>query len=259
MKSALIFAAGLGTRLKPLTDTMPKALVPYEGKPLLEHCIRKLQKEGFDHIVINIHHFAQMIKEFVAQFLDQNRDLGLKIEFSDETDLLRDTGGGIKFAAPFLVRDSEEAPFLVHNVDIISNLDLNTFYKRHLEDSDSPIATLLVSQRETSRYFLFDSEDYLVGWINKSTKEIKSPIAEVANSDFDSLLAKYRTLAFGGMHIISPRIFPYMNSWNEKFSIVDFYLSMVESRVIKGFEAPDGTTLVDVGKLDQLKLFNQQK
>lgn len=247
MKSAFIFAAGLGTRLKPLTDTMPKALVPYQGIPLLERTIETLKKGGFDHFVINIHHFAQMIIDFVAE----HKSFGTNIEFSDESDLLRDTGGAIKHAAASL----GNGPFLIHNVDIISNLDLDALYRSHQGDPDHPIATLLVSSRETSRYLLFDQDSRLKGWINRSTGEVKSPYPEIASQSVEQLVEQYRPLAFGGMHVISPEIFPLMEGprWGEKFSVIDFYLDVARSHVIRGYEAPAGTVITDVGKLDQIK------
>ena len=158
---ALIFAAGLGTRLKPLTDTMPKALVPVGGKPLLEHVASKLIAAGYDQLVINVHHFADQIRAYVAE----RGGWGVDVQFSDETDLLRETGGGIRHAAPLLAGDE---PFLVHNVDILSNLDLAWFRAQHREGD---LATILVSERETQRYFLFDDEGRLVGWTNIATGE----------------------------------------------------------------------------------------
>lgn len=244
MKSAFIFAAGLGTRLKPLTDRMPKALVPYRGRPLLEQTIEKLKSEGFDHIVINIHHFAQMIRDYV----EEHRSFGTNIEFSDESDLLRDTGGAIKHAAPLLV----QGPFLIHNVDIISNLDLGKMYRTHVEDPDRPIATLLVSERETSRYLLFDPQGKLVGWIHRDTGEVKSPHEEIRSHSAEELYRLYTPLAFGGLHVISPEIFPLMEGWGEKFSVIDFYLEAAREHVIKRYIPPIGTTLTDVGKLDQI-------
>ena len=144
---AMIFAAGLGTRLKPLTDTMPKALVPIAGKPLLEHIITKLIAAGFDEIIVNVHHFADQI----VDFLKSKNNFGIRIEISDETDLLLETGGGIKHASAFF---DDGKPFLVHNVDILSNLDLSDFYQTSLKNNG--LATLLVSERNSSRYFLFD-------------------------------------------------------------------------------------------------------
>lgn len=172
---AMIFAAGLGTRLKPITDTMPKALVPVCSKPLLEHLVEKLKRAGFCDVVINVHHFAEMIREYAAQ----NDNFGINVAFSDETDLLRETGGGIRHAAQ-LLKDGE--PFLVHNVDILSNLDLEDFYEAHMAASispDTPLATLLVSERETARYFLFDRDNNLVGWMNRLSGEVKSPYSEL--------------------------------------------------------------------------------
>lgn len=244
MRRAFIFAAGLGTRLKPITDTMPKALVPYQGSPLLEQVILKLKREGFSNLVINIHHFAAMIRDFVAE----RESFGINIEFSDESDLLRDTGGGIKHAAPLL----QGGHFLIHNVDIVSNLDLNLFYDRHILDPQSPVATLLVSDRETARYLLFDQENRLVGWINKKTGEVKSPFPEILSQRWEALVERYRPLAFGGMHVVSPGIFPLMEGWGEKFSIIDFYVSIAKDHIVRGYEAPAGTILTDVGKLDQI-------
>lgn len=242
-RTAMVFAAGLGTRLKPLTDSIPKALVPYRGTPLIEEVIMKLRSFGFDRIVINVHHFASMIEDFIAS----HHGFGAEILFSDETDLLRDTGGGIKHAAAILGR----APFLVHNVDIISNIDLDWFYGKHIV-SDGAVATLLVSERDTSRYFLFDEKMVLVGWMNIATGEVKSPFEEIRREKCEILSSKFKMLAFGGMHVISPDIFPLMESWPEKFSIVDFYLSIADRFKICGCKAPDGTNIVDVGKLSQL-------
>ncbi len=252
---AMIFAAGLGTRLKPITDTMPKALVPVGTQPLLGHLIGKLKKAGYDEVVINVHHFAQMIRDYVAQ----NDNFGMKVFFSDETDLLRETGGGIRHAAASL-NDGE--PFLVHNVDILSNLDLEVFYEAHMAESislDTPLATLLVSERETSRYFLFDTENNLVGWMNRSSGEVKSPFQELRrepSGDFnwEQFLQEHslRKYAFAGTHVVSPEVFRLMQEWPEKFSIVDFYLQMADKYIIKGY-VKDDLRMVDVGKLDSLK------
>ena len=143
MKQAMIFAAGLGTRLKPLTDTMPKALVPVAGQPLLWHVVQKLSAAGFERIVVNVHHFAQQI----VDYLQANDRFGLDIRISDETDGLLETGGGIKKALPLFDQDS---PVLIHNVDILSNADLATCYS--LVEQRAPEALLLVSSRKTKRY-----------------------------------------------------------------------------------------------------------
>src|ERR1035437_430043 len=155
---AMIFAAGLGTRLKPITDNLPKALVPITGKPLLEHTILKLKSAGFDEIIVNIHHFPDQI----IDFLKVNNNFGIRIEVSDERDQLLDTGGGIRKAKQFF--DNGE-PFLVHNVDILSNVDLAELYNQHLRTNS--LATLVVSQRDTFRYLLFDNNLRLNGWINE--------------------------------------------------------------------------------------------
>lgn len=252
---AMIFAAGLGTRLKPITDTIPKALVPVCSQPLLRHLIGKLKEAGYTDIVINLHHFAEKIRDYVAE----NGNFGLDISFSDETDLLRETGGGIRHAAA-LLDDGE--PFLVHNVDILSNLDLADFYDAHMAASisvDTPLATLLVSARETARYFLFDKGNNLVGWMNRLSGEVRSPYSELARKASDNFnceeflkgnsLKKY---AFAGTHIISPEVFRLMEKWPEKFSIVDFYLQMADKYIIKGYVKND-LRMVDVGKLDSLE------
>lgn len=252
---AMIFAAGLGTRLKPITDTLPKALVPVCSQPLLKHLIDKLKKAGYSEVVINIHHFAEKIKDYVAQ----NGNFGINVSFSDETDLLRETGGGIRHAAG-LLNDGE--PFLVHNVDILSNLDLEDFYDAHIAASisiDTPLATLLVSERETARYFLFDRENNLVGWMNKLSGEVKSPYRELRreaseNFDWKKFLQEHslKNYAFAGTHILSPEVFRIMESWPERFPIVDFYLQMADKYIIKGYVKND-LKMVDVGKLDSLE------
>jgi len=252
---ALIFAAGLGTRLKPITDTMPKALVPVCSKPLLGHIIEKLKRSGYNEVVINLHHFAEKIRNYV----EDNGNFGIKVFFSDETDLLRETGGGIRHAAA-LLNDGE--PFLVHNVDIISNLNLEEFYEAHMAESispDTPLATLLVSERETSRYFLFDTENNLTGWMNVLSGEVKSPFAELrrepsANFDAEGFLKEHslKKYAFAGTHVISPEIFRLMQDMPERFPIVDFYLKMADKYIIKGYVC-NNLEMVDVGKLDSLE------
>src|SRR5574344_303115 len=231
---ALIFAAGLGTRLKPLTDTMPKAMVPVQGEPLLGHVLRKLKRAGCQEAVVNVHHFADQICDYLA-----THDFGLSVSISDERDQLLETGGGIKKAAHLL---GSSEPFLVHNVDILSNLDLAAVYALHKPER---LATLLVSERETQRYLLFNAENRLVGWTNIKTGEVKSPFA---NLDVSAC----QKLAFAGIHVISPAIFPLMESWQGKFSIIDFYLSVAASSLIIGETVPN-LQLVDVGKMDSLE------
>ena len=223
MKQAMIFAAGLGTRLKPLTDTMPKALVRVGGHPLLWHVIMKLKKAGYERIVVNVHHFAGQITDYLAA----NDHFGLDIRISDETEALLETGGGIKKALPLF--DPSE-PILIHNVDILSNLDLNAL------PMDAPL--LVVSERKTKRYLMFDDEMRLHGWTNIETGEVKG---EKAN----------HLLAFSGIHVFHPSLTPLLADWPERFPIMDFYLQACGDHLIRGYEARD-LQLLDVGKLDTL-------
>ena len=238
---ALIFAAGLGTRLKPLTDTMPKALVPVGGIPLLERVATKLAAAGCGRIVINVHHFAQMIRDFV----EAHDHFGVEVVFSDETDLLRETGGGIRHAGTLLADSG--GPILIHNVDILSNLDIRAFMGLH---RTGDLATLLVSERSTSRYFLFDDEGLLVGWTNLATGEVRSPYPDI---DPD----RCTRLAFSGIHCISPEIFPLMRDWPEKFPIVDFYLAVCRDHAIRAAVIP-GLEIHDVGKMSALNFITKE-
>lgn len=231
----MIFAAGLGTRLKPLTDHTPKALIPIDGKPMLEHIILKLKKAGFRQIVINIHHLGQQILDF----LEANQNFGIEIYISDERDYLLDTGGGIKQAEKFLHGNE---PFLIHNVDILSDIDLNALYNCHLQTN--PVATLLVSKRQTSRYLLFNKENKLCGWRNHETGEVKSFYPQ-----FDP--RQYNEYAFSGIHILSPKIFEWMEEWTGKFSIIHFYLSICAKTNIQAYAA-DHLQLIDIGKPETL-------
>ncbi len=231
---ALIFAAGLGTRLKPLTDTMPKALVPIGGTPLLEHLILKMKAAGVDEIVVNVHHFADQI----IDFLRAKENFGIRIHISDERDELLETGGGIRKAAQFFTTDE---PILVHNVDILSNVDFAQFYAQH---DDGALATLLVSARKSSRYLCFDNEHRLAGWVNVANGAVKSPYADFAADN-------YTKLAFAGIQVVSPRIFSLMEEWRGAFSIIDFYLALAAQERIDGME-DNHLQLLDVGKIDVL-------
>ncbi len=231
---ALIFAAGLGTRLKPLTDTMPKALVPIAGKPLLQHVIEKLKNAGFDEIIVNIHHFPDQI----IDFLKANNNFGIRIEISDERDMLLDTGGGIKKVQHFF---DDGKPFLVHNVDILSNVNLQELYLQHVRRN--PLATLVVSSRNTFRYLLFDDDIRLKGWTNEKTGELKP-------EDF-SKPQLYQKLAFSGIQILSPTVFELMKSYESKFPVMDFYLNNLKENVIAGF-VPENYKMMDIGKIDML-------
>lgn len=233
MKQAMIFAAGLGTRLKPLTDTMPKALVRVGGKPLIEHVVDKLKASGFGRIVVNVHHFAPQ----VVDYLQENGNFGVDILVSDESAMLLDTGGGLKKAEPLFLPD---APVLIHNVDILSNVDLGWLYGEHGAND----ATLLVSERKTKRYLLFDDGMRLMGWTNVETGEVKSPY-----SDLDVNACKM--YAFSGIHVFSPRLFTLMAAFPEKFGIIDFYLKICDKAVVKACVKTD-LRLLDVGKLGTL-------
>lgn len=233
---AMIFAAGLGTRLKPLTDHMPKALVPVAGRPMLEYVILKLKAAGCTELVINIHHFG----EHIIDFLQSKQNFGISIHISDERDKLLDTGGGIKKAAAFFKGNE---PFLVHNVDILSNTDLTELYQYHLQSRND--ATLLVSPRQTKRYLLLDADNRLRGWVNKETGQTK-PEGFIYQPD------KLNEYAFSGIHVISPSLLPLMDEqWNGTFSIMDFYLQNCE-RAVLGGHADFNLKLMDIGKPETL-------
>lgn len=219
----MIFAAGLGTRLKPLTDTMPKALVPVGGRPLLWHVIMKLKDSGFERIVVNVHHFAQQIIDYLAA----NQNFGLDIRISDESEKLLETGGGIKKALPLF---DPHSPILIHNVDILSNVDLSQL--------DVDVPTLVVSERKTKRYLQFDESMQLIGWKNIETGEVKG--------------REGRSLAFSGIHVFHPSLFPLLNDWPERFPVMDFYLKVCAHHLVRGIEVKN-LQLLDVGKLDTLE------
>ena len=246
MKQALILAAGLGTRLKPLTDTMPKALVPVDGKPLLWHVLAKLSSASYERVVVNVHHFAQQIVDYLAV-----NDFGLDIRISDESSQLLETGGAVKHARHLLADDS---PVLIHNVDILSNVDLEWLARQHEDDED---ALLLVSQRQTKRYLLFDNGMRLMGWKNVETGEVRSPYEYVRRTGLSQHGEPFNAFAFSGIHSFSPRLFPLMDRFPDCFSIIDFYLSTCHRARIVGCMKSD-LRLLDVGKLytlDQAEAF----
>lgn len=245
----MIFAAGLGTRLKPLTDTMPKALVRVGGEPLIKRVILNLAAAGVDRIVVNVHHFAEQI----IDYLKDNDNFGLDIRISDETAGLLETGGGIKKAAPLF---DPAVPILIHNVDILSNVNLSEFYqvaslsengKVKSEESncrDDVDAVLLVSWRKTKRYLLFNDDMKLVGWTNIETGEVRSPYPDLDPK-------KCRMYAFAGIHALSPRLLKMMDEFPDRFGIIDFYLKACATHNIKGY-VKDDLKLMDIGKLDTL-------
>jgi len=207
---AMILAAGLGTRLRPLTDDRPKALVTVAGHALLEIAIRRLRAVGVREAIVNAHHFADRIVEYLAA----NNNFGIRIEVSREEALL-DTGGGLKNAAHFFLDSSTSAqePFLLHNVDVISNLDLARMIEFHTEHA--ALATLAVQDRATSRYLLFNERGHLCGRHvgGSSEPQFVRPVQQV------------QALAFSGIHVLSPRIFAAMEEQGA-FSIIDAYLSL---------------------------------
>lgn len=233
MKS-MIFAAGLGTRLKPITDTIPKALVPVCGMPLIEHVARKLKSSGIDEAVVNVHHFADKVEAWVA-----GQDI-MTMNVSDERQMLLETGGAVLNARRYLEGCGH---FLIHNVDILSDVDLGWFMSQARPDA---LATLLVSDRKSSRYLLFDSETMrLVGWKNENTGEIR-PSGILIDED------RCVKLAFSGIHIMSDKVFEAMEGYPERFPVIDFYLDKCLSYEIYGVRA-ENLNLIDVGKLDTLE------
>ncbi len=234
--NAMIFAAGHGTRLRPLTNDRPKALVEVEGKTLLEHNILKLKSAGFDHIVVNIHHFGEQI----IQFLKAHDNFGIDIRVSDERQLLLDTGGGIRQAIPLF---TNPGPILIHNVDIISDIDLRHLYNQHLLNTSAITgkalgATLAINARKTSRYLMFDEDKCLCGWTNVSTGEIKGEIGE--------------KFAFAGIHVVDPQLFPFIEAKEEDvFPIISFYLSVCKDIALMGEDITEDAW-VDCGKPESL-------
>lgn len=260
---AMIFAAGLGTRLRPLTDNLPKALAPLAGKTLLYYVIMRLHDSGVDKFVVNVHHFPDKIISYIH---DIPEFAELDIAISDERDLLRETGGGVRYASGLL----SDGPFMVHNVDIVSNLDI-----RWMESQVKPdaVSSLLVSQRKTQRYLLFDDDMRLVGWTNIATGEVKSPYRHIKVPDCHKF-------AFGGVHLMSNEIFESFdaidaspekyplynacgdivgdsqNALGRRFPIMDYYLRAAAEYPFYGI-APDNLTLIDAGKPESLTAAEQ--
>ena len=245
---AMIFAAGLGTRLKPLTDTLPKALVPLAGKTLLQWQIEKLKAAGITDIVVNVHHFPDMI----INYLKDNDNFGCNIQVSDERDMLLETGGGLRKAEALLgsevqeFRSSREG-ILICNVDILSDIDIPTLLKAY---NPNEMGVVVVSERETQRYLLFNEENRLCGWTNIATGEVRGPIANTQYPISDAT-----KLAFSGMQVLSPRIFDCMDEVvaqkGEKFSLIDLYLSIAQKEILRAY-IPENYRMMDVGKINQL-------
>lgn len=251
---AMIFAAGLGTRLKPLTDNLPKALVPLAGKTLLQWQIERIKAAGITDIVVNVHHFPDMI----INYLRENDNFGCHISVSDERDMLLETGGGLRKAQSLLSHSAASnseasysaastSPILICNVDILSNIDIPTLLQAYNPDE---MGVVVVSPRDTQRYLLFDPSNRLCGWTNIATGEVRP--ASLASSP-NRLIAS--RLAFSGMQVLNPRIFDAMDrvvlEKGEKFSLIDLYLSIAEKEILRAF-IPENYRMMDVGKIAQL-------
>ena len=243
---AMIFAAGLGTRLKPITDTLPKAMVPVCGKPLIEHVSRKLLSFGIDEVVVNVHHFADKIEEWIA-----SQDY-MRMQVSDERKMLLETGGAVLHARKYLEGCGQ---FLIHNVDIMSNADLKWLESQVADDA---LATLMVSGRPTKRFLLFHPETMrLVGWHNTDT-------GDYSLADKSMKLEECLAYGFSGIHIMSDKVFDLMDQYvaergltvdpeaGVKFPIMSFYLWAALKMPIYGVVA-ENLDFLDVGKLDTLK------
>lgn len=226
----MIFAAGLGTRLKPLTDTMPKALVPLSDKPLIQWQIEKLVAYGITDIVVNVHHFPDQIIDFL-----HSRDWGASIAVSDERDVLLETGGGLYKA---MATYGANEPWLICNVDILSNLNLDHVMAAYNPDE---LGVVVVSQRDTQRYLCFDDSLRLCGWTNVATGELRHQDGT--------------HLAFSGFSILSPQALPLLEHFakeqGEKFSLIDFYLQVCNTQTLRAY-IPNQYRIMDVGKIDQL-------
>ena len=239
----MIFAAGLGTRLKPLTDNMPKALVPLAGKTLLQWQIERLKSAGITDIVVNVHHFPDMI----IDYLKEHHNFGCNIQVSDERDMLLETGGGLRKAMRLLGDEAKGDGILVCNVDILSNIDIPTLLQTY---NSEEMGIVVVSERKTQRYLLFDEENRLCGWTNVATGEIKGDEAMRRKSD-----EAIKRLAFSGMQVLNPRIFECMDAVveqkGEKFSLIDLYLNIADKEVLRAY-VPEDYRMMDVGKIDQI-------
>ncbi|VAW18413.1 mannose-1-phosphate guanyltransferase [hydrothermal vent metagenome] len=231
---AMIFAAGLGTRLKPLTSHTPKALIKVAGKTLLQMAIEKLKGFGIHSVVVNVHHFEGQVVNYLAE----NNNFGIDISISDESAQLLDTGGGLKKAAALL---SGSEPILLYNVDVLSNVDLARVLEQHI--ATCSLATLVVRKRETQRYLLFDKYNILVGWRNDKTGETKISAPE----NFENA----RPFAFSGIHIISPQL-PGLLDEEGVFSIINAYLKLAKQHKISGY-IDNSSLWMDLGRMDQLE------
>lgn len=240
---AMIFAAGLGTRLKPFTLEHPKALVPVCGKPMLQRVIENIAMTGVCEIIVNVHHFAPQI----VDFLRDNHNFGLEIKISDESDCLLDTGGGLLKARDLLLDTNPDEPILLHNADILTDAPLDRMFAEH-EQSGADV-TLLCSRRDSSRTLYFTANDNrLSGWENRSSGE-REPAGFIPTESTDSS-------PFGGVHIVNTSVFQllyeYAGEAIKPFSIVPFYLSSIGRLNIRRYMIPDGYSWFDVGSSEKL-------
>lgn len=248
---ALVFAAGLGTRLGPLTAQMPKALVPVGGEAMLGRVMQKLCFAGFRDIVVTVCYKAGMVQDWLRENYPSGATVALSLEPGPEP---FETGGGIKFARPLLEAGE---PFLVHNVDILSDADLAAFSEagRKLLVPSGPIAVLLVTnpRPEDYRFFLFDPADMrLVGWTNTRTGEVRGSVKGAPGAPADApASSSLLRMSFCGIHLVSPAVFPLMESWPERFSITDFYIKEAERHPIYGIAAPN-LKIIDIGTPETL-------
>ncbi len=233
---AMILAAGIGTRLRPITLEKPKCLVEVQGVPLLEHTIRYLKYFGVNEIVINVHHFADQIEQFIR---DKN-SFGIHIAFSDEREALLDTGGGLLNARWFL---DDKKPFFLIASDVITDLDLSALY--HYHSDHNPLVTLAVKQRQSSREFLFDPDHRLCGWHNNVTGETRW-----VNEIPDPL-----KIAFSTIHVIDPALFDLVTETGA-FSLIDLYLRLAKDHVILSFEHNE-TKWFEFGRIENLEGLNE--
>lgn len=249
---ALVFAAGLGTRLGEITKEIPKALVPVGGVPMLERVLGKLSAAGFGEAVVTVCYKADRIREWLASGPVPGIEVSLSIEPGPEP---FETGGGIKFARPLL---DDGRPFLAHNVDILSDADLAEFVNSGLDAllPTGALAALLVTnpRPEDDRFFLFDPADMrLRGWANTRTGEVRGCVKGAEGAPADAPDASdLRRMSFCGIHLISPAIFPLMEDWPERFSITDLYIAEAARRPIYGIPAPEGFRIIDIGSPETL-------
>ena len=240
---AMIFAAGLGTRLQPITDSIPKALVRVGGKPALQHVIEHVKLLGIKDIIVNVHHFPEQI----CQFLEENEQFGVNIAISDESSLLLDTGGGLLKALPLL---GDDQPVLLHNADVWTDAPLDKMIQAHLASESD--ATLLAWDRPTSRKLLFDACGVMQGWVNLFTGETRPD-----NCD----LSQFNALGFGGIHIINPSLFQALKEYGQKkgdvFSMTPFYIEVCRSALIRYFTPSQQVHWFDIGRSESLNMASE--